>query len=303
MPPLPWPTRLDQHVALKGIPLDTTSRYAFPLAIQLGLKDDLHDPSFRHILETLQEYGFYGVELNVTDFKRYPASAYVELLAKYGLKLTMIATGAYAKKNNLSLSSPDAGVRRQTLNRLLDIVKFAAEAGCGVICGFIKGPAGMERESALANIRDSLNQLNHPVREAETPLLLEATNHYETTVAVSVPETVSLIEGLGNRFLRVLPDTYHLHIEEADTVYSLLAARGYYDSFHISDNNRFFPGYGAIDFFKIFAALKGMDYRGIMAIEGNWRGTPEEDIALTCKYLLGVSRRIALLPPVARAKL
>ncbi len=275
--------------------MNADPRYLFPLTIQLTPEDDLRDARFTRTLETLQKHGFFGVELNVVDFERYPASAYAELLAEYGLTFTMIATGLYARKNSLSLSSPDPAIRQETTARLGRIVRFAADAGAGVICGFIKGPAGMDRKDAEENIRTSLGELDGLIRECKTPLLIEATNHYEASAALSVEGAIGLFRDLGNSFIRVLPDTYHMNIEEANTIHSLLRGQGCYESIHISDNNRFFPGYGGIDFFAILSALAGMRYQGVMAIEGNWHGEPEEDIAFACEYLANATKRIRLL--------
>ena len=46
-----------------------TSRYCYPLCIQLPAFNDLNDPAFLSALDLLQERGFYGVELNLLDFE------------------------------------------------------------------------------------------------------------------------------------------------------------------------------------------------------------------------------------------
>ena len=45
-------------------------KYGFPLCIQLVPPDDIYgDKEFADTLELLKEKGFYGVELNITDFQ------------------------------------------------------------------------------------------------------------------------------------------------------------------------------------------------------------------------------------------
>ena len=73
-------------------------KYIFPLCIQLSMPEDLHGEQFKRLLKLLQKHDFYGIELNVDDLEKYTPGEYTNLLDQYGLKLTMIATGAYAKK-------------------------------------------------------------------------------------------------------------------------------------------------------------------------------------------------------------
>ena len=58
-----------------------------------------------------------------------------------------------------------------------------------------------------------------------------------------------------------------------------------YDSLHISDNNRLFPGLGAIDFFALLRFLREAGYTGGIAIEGNLRGNFEDDLRASMSVL------------------
>lgn len=269
--------------------------YLYPLSIQLAMPESLNSPEFLCILDTLRRYGFSGIELNITDFERYAPTDYIGLLKEYGLRLTMIATGAYAKAKRLSLTDESDAERLRAVSELQRILAFARETGSGVICGFLKGSAGTERRAAEQRMLDSLRRLNDAARREQVEVLLEATNHYETSAAIGLQETVGLLDELKNPCFRVLPDTYHMNIEEPDSVYALMRCRGRYSSVHLSDNNRRFPGLGGMDFYPILAALKGMDYRGGLAVEGSCGTDLCGEIALSAEYLAGVSRRAARL--------
>jgi len=54
---------------------------------------------------------------------------------------------------------------------------------------------------------------------------------------------------------------------------------------HISDNNRYFPGFGAIDFSNVFNILKEMNYQGQIVIEGNIQQSFTEDIRRSADFL------------------
>ena len=77
-----------------------------------------------------------------------------------------------------------------------------------------------------------------------------------------------------------------MNIEEADGFGALTKYADYYDSLHISDNNRYFPGFGAIKFDEFIQFLKTHDYKGGLAIEGNIKKSFIEDVKTSMDYLM-----------------
>jgi sugar phosphate isomerase/epimerase len=269
-----------------------SQRYVFPLGVQLAMPSRLDDPDFLALLDMLTRLGFHGIELNIVDFDSLPPEAYLEPLAKRGLRLLMIATGACAKKMNLSLSSPDQLVRERTVREMEKCLALASELGAGVICGFIKGMAGQDRGQALEYLRESLTRLDPIARQLRTPILVEATNHYEATLANTLLGTAKILGNFDNPYFHILPDTYHMNIEEASPLAALVAQAGRYVSIHISDNNRRFPGFGALDFRPILAILRELRFSGFMAIEGRAGRDVLEDLAASARHLEEVSRQL-----------
>ncbi len=267
-------------------------KYAFPLCIQLTAPRDIRkDEDFRLTLKLLKEYGFYGVELNITDFEAISPEDLVRYLSEYDLKMTMIATGVYANKNKLSLSSQDEKIREKTVEQMKKILVFAEKAKSGVICGFIKGGPNENIEEASKQMRVSLKELSSVELSKKVDVYLEATNHYEATLVNTVGAGVDFASQAGNR-VKVLPDTYHMNIEEINMMAAIAKYRKYYNNIHVSDNNRYFPGLGAIDFFSVLSLLKGLDYDGTISIEGRCLRDLREDIASSANYLYSVSQRI-----------
>ena len=261
------------------------SKYAFPLAIQTTLPQDYLDRPFRRKLELLRQFGFSGVELNIERPEQVDPVALVALLAGFDLKMTMFATGGTAKAEGLSLSALDDEVRQATVRRCIEFVDFAHELGAGVIVGYLKGGVSADPARARESFVDSLGEIEAHVRAREVPLLIEATNRYESAVANSLAGTADLIRGFDNPYLRILPDTFHMNIEERSLFGSLIAQLGLYDSVHISDNNRFFPGLGALDFRSILRFLRDSGFQGGVAIEGNVRKSFEQVLGATMRLL------------------
>lgn len=262
------------------------NRYAFPLCIQLTMPSSLDDPAFLKTLEQLNALGYYGVELNITDFETIRPDGLRRLLDQYHLKMTMLATGAYAQKEKLSLGSSDEAVRKRSVTAMRHtLIPFAEDMGCDIICGFIKGDTRAEGPQ----LRQSVDEINQYAGNSLSKIYLEATNHYESAVINTLEEGRGFVSGHP---WQILPDTYHMNIEETGMAAALNAHRTLYHNIHLSDNNRYYPGFGAIDFYQILLLLKSMDFQGTMAIEGRNRGTLHEDIEASSRYLEEISQRI-----------
>jgi len=261
--------------------------YKYPLSIQLTLPENHeHDRDFREVLQTLQTYGFSGVELNIVRPEGIDPQQLERFLNGFGLRMTMFASGASAKAEGLSLCAPEEEVVEKSIARCGEFIRFAARFGAGVIVGFLKGGAAVDRQAARRRFAGSLERIAPLALQARVPVLIEATNRYESAVANSLEDTCALIACFsGNRYLRVLPDTYHMNIEEADPFAALRRHHSLYDSIHISDNNRFFPGLGAIRFEELFQFLSDTNYSGSIAIEGNIRDDLLSDLRKSVSYL------------------
>ena len=267
-------------------------RYGFPLCIQLTPPADLYGSrAFADTLELLKDKGFYGVELNLTDFDGIDPEKLKVFLASYGLKMTMLASGVFAKENGLSLSSADEKVRKKTIDAFDKMVRFAGKMDAGIICGFIKGGAAEDVEMARSQMKKSVEELKERYGKAGVPIYLEATNHYEAAVVNCVAEGTALAGEPGGPIC-VLPDTYHMNIEESSMAAAIAGGRDFFRNIHISDNNRYFPGFGAIDFRQVLSLLKQLNYQGTISIEGRNLNTLNEDIVRSCSYLEEICRQI-----------
>lgn len=262
-----------------------SATFAFPLAIQTVLPGDYRGKDFQNRLDLLQKLGFSGIELNIACPEKVDPADLKALLGEHGLRLTMFASGATAKAEGRSLSDDDEAGRVDSIRRCKELVDYAAEFGAGVIVGFLKGGVSPDREGARQRFRDSISRLEAHIRARQVPLLIEATNRYESSVANSLQDAADLIQGFDNPYLRILPDTFHMNIEERNMAGALIKHRHLYDSVHISDNNRLFPGLGAIDFFAVLRFLSDMGYRGGVAIEGNIRDGFEQDLEASVAVL------------------
>jgi sugar phosphate isomerase/epimerase len=273
-------------------------RYRYFLAIQTRLPEAYtEDAEFRRSLETLQRLGFDGVELNIRDPERVDPARLKAYLAEFGLVLSMFASGLTAKTYQLSLATADEARRREAIGRTTRFLEFAREFGAGVIAGFLKGAPHEAGPEARRLLTASVLELAPVAERLKTPLLIEAVNRYESPAGHSLADTWDIAGRAGSPFVEILPDTFHMNIEEANMEQALRAHRACFSSLHLSDNTRHFPGFGALDFARVIGILDGFGYRGKLAIEGNVKTSFSADVEVAMQHLGPLLAREQDRPP------
>jgi sugar phosphate isomerase/epimerase len=257
------------------------------LAIQTVLPEPYRDDrGFIEGLSALQQAGFDGIELNIRDPRALDPSRLAAFFGGFGLSFSMFATGLAARSQGLSLATTEEADRRKSVSWTREALSFAADAGGGgVIVGYLKGAMHESSPAHREQLRTSLSELAPEAMRLKTPLLVEAINRFESPLGNSLADVMELIGQSSNPYLQILPDTWHMSIEEEYIESSLVRYRDQFSSVHLSDNNRFFPGYGGLDFGRIISVLDSTGYKGRLAIEGNVKTTFAEDARRSADYL------------------
>ena len=265
-------------------------RTAFPfrLTVQTILKNREQLNEFEDHLALLHQIGFYGIELNLPDLQVLTPNELKKVLKKHDLALTYIATGAFAKERGYSLSTSDAEIRAASVNGVLENAAFAKEMGAGVILGFFKGGPSADSSDPELYLEKSLREICDQ-KPRMVPVLLEATNRKETSVVHRISEGVKITSAVQNPDLFVLPDTYHMAFEENDMADAVVENLSLIKNIHLSDNNRFFPGFGTIDFKMFLSTLLRCGYSGTLGIEGNIKSSFSDDIRESFAFLNSLS--------------
>ncbi len=261
-------------------------RYRYFLSIQTTLPETFPDDSrFEAHLGLLDQLGFDGVELNIRDPESVRPDVLSAALRRSNLSFSMLATGLSASVFGMSLASTDNDMRRESVKRTNRWFPTARELGGGIIVGLLKGRAGETSRDHLEQLRRSVAELAETAEKTKVPLLVEAVNRFESPLGHTLAEISRILPASGNPYVHILPDTWHMNIEESNMEAALVRYRDHYCSIHLSDNNRFLPGMGCLDFKRIIGVLDALNYNGKLAIEGNFAGSFEDDVASTMRYL------------------
>jgi sugar phosphate isomerase/epimerase len=148
-------------------------------------------------------------------------------------------------------------------------VSVARRLGALLIVGLIHGPIPPETDRALAEERllEGLGTVARAAGTAGVRLVIEPINRYETNWLNTVEEVLDLIGRLGEDNVGVLPDTFHMNIEEADVPAALRRGGARVWHVHAADSNRRAPGWGHLDFGPVVRALGEMGYGGFLSAE------------------------------------
>ena len=123
---------------------------------------------------------------------------------------------------------------------------------------------------------DALTTLGEHAQREGVLIMLEPLNRYEDYLVNRLEDAVELVRATGLASVRVVADTYHGSIEEADPSAAVLGAAPYLAHVQVSDTNRLEPGAGHLDWPPLLAALRCCGYAGDLALECRLSGPAAE---------------------------
>jgi sugar phosphate isomerase/epimerase len=241
-------------------------------------------------------WGYDGVELAIRDPRLIDADALLSVVEGHGLEVPAIGTGQAWGEEGLSFTDPDELVREAAIRRACDHVPFAARTGAAIIIGLLRGivKPGVDPAQAMAWLIEALQRCTAAAAPHDVRLVLEPINRYETTLINDAAQCLELIAAVGADNLGVLPDTFHMNIEEPSIAASLRRAGSRIYHVHLADSNRWYPGAGHVDFQAVASALREIGYAGYLSIEA--MPQPDADTCAresiqTLKQLLAYARQ------------
>jgi sugar phosphate isomerase/epimerase len=211
--------------------------------------------------------GFDAVELFAAP--TVDAAALRRSLDDNGLKMAAMGTGAGWVLHRLTLTSPDAAVRKKAGDFVRSIIDLAGSFSAPAIIGSMQGRHGdgVDQPQAFGYLAEALGPLAEHARQYGVPLLFEPLNRYETNLVNTVADGAWLRAKAGSADIKLLIDLFHMNIEEADIPATIRAGAGAIGHVHFVDSNRRPAGCGHTDFAPIAAALREIAYQGYVSAE------------------------------------
>lgn len=241
------------------------------------------------------EIGYDAIELHLRDPARYDADQIKKTAGSYNLAVCAIAGGMEYTINGLCLIDDDPKKRGSAMTRMLEHADFAAALGARLIVGMMRGNipkggdfAGYQNRFALA-----LGQICDYAQKKGVSVVIESILRYISNYLNGVPETMDFVTKQQKDNLSLHIDTHSMAVEEKNLRESILYCKnkplGYV---HYSDNNRMYPGGGALDFKQLTYALADIGYEGYITLECLPYPDPKEAARRGLDYMKSVERAV-----------
>jgi sugar phosphate isomerase/epimerase len=215
-------------------------------------------------LARIAALGYHGVELAIRDPKLVDVDVLEASTNKYNLRVPAIGTGQAWGEEGLSFTDPNPQIREHAIERIKSHIPVASRFGAVIIIGLIRGivKPGVDSAQTMDWLVEALRDCSEAARLQGIRLALEPINRYETTLINTVSQGLELIERVGADNFGLLPDTFHMNIEETSIEDSIRQCGDRIFHFHVADSNRWYPGAGHLDFESILRELFATEYQG-----------------------------------------
>ena len=236
------------------------------MSIKVSMHNWMRPEPIEHTIKRLARLGYDGIEIS-GEPQVFDAAEVRGLLDEHGLEcwgaVTLMTAGATCSTRTrtcagaASSTSRTPDVRRRAgrpdphgraLHRRQDRADGLARRGVALGRRGAQAMPGARRDASACGSA------------------LEPLNRFETYFLNRGEQALALAEEVGGD-CGVALDAFHMNIEESDLLGAIRAAGDRLADFHVADNNRMPPGYGALDWDAIVRELVGIGYDGHLTVE------------------------------------
>lgn len=235
------------------------------LKVERGLS--LFPGAIEKAFSIAKELEFDGIEISVADPEEISLSKVKDLVSKYQIGISAIATGGAAVRDGLIFSSPDKSIRKAAVQRIKNHIDFAAHFSAVVVIGLIKGWVDGDYSECEDYVTECLKACNEYAVEKRINIALEPINRFQEDFFNSILDCKKYLDRVQLSNVKMMIDTFHMNIEDTDMWGNMRQAKDYLVHVHYSDSNRLAPGMGHFDFVKMTEVLKEINYSGYISAE------------------------------------
>jgi len=231
--------------------------------------------------------GYDGIELALQTADQVEPDRIRALLADRRLECPCVSTGQVFAGLGLYFTAKDAAKRTEVIGVFKGMIDLAARLGARVNIGRARGfvEKGETRGDAEGRFIRVARELAAYAQPKGVTLVLEPVNRYEINFINSVAEGADLVRKVGAPNLALMPDLFHMNIEDRSLGGVLEENAEHVAYVHVADSNRLAPGQGHTDFRAVFDSLRRMDYDGWISVEILPQPDPDTAARQAIEYL------------------
>ncbi len=224
---------------------------------------------FEDSIRKAAKLGFHGVELALKSADEIDPKSLKKWLDQLAMEVSCISTGQVFATLGLYFTHPDTEVREKTIDVFTGLVHLAQDFGQLINVGRARGfiAKGQSPEEAERLFIDTISRICEVAAPLGVTIIIEPVNRYEINFVNTLDQGAALLEKVGFDNLGLMPDLFHMNIEEVDICESLIRNKRLIPYIHLADSNRLAPGEGHLNFDEVFDALHTMNFYGWTSIE------------------------------------
>jgi D-psicose/D-tagatose/L-ribulose 3-epimerase len=234
--------------------------------MQVSMHNWMRPEPIEHTIERLGRLGYDGLEISGEPLL-YDAERLRPVLDEHGVRCWGAVTLTMGARD---LLHEDPYTRRASIAYVKDCLTLVSDLGGSILTvvpstvGKIVPMASPDDEWGWAV--EGLKECQAHAESVGVRMGLEPLNRFETYFLNRCDQALALAEAVGGD-CGVCLDAFHMNIEESDLLGAIRAAGDRLVDFHVADNNRMPPGYGALDWDAIVRELQAIGYEGHLTVE------------------------------------
>lgn len=185
------------------------------------------------------------------------------------MEISCISTGQVFATLGLYFTHPDPDMREKVVALFSGLVDLAQDFGQMINVGRTRGfvGEGQSRPEAEQLFIDTARQICDNAAEKGVTIIIEPVNRYEINFVNNLDEGAELLAKVERDNLGLMPDVFHMNIEDVQIGGSLATHGDLVKYIHFADSNRWAPGWGHLDFDDVFTGLRKANFDGWSSIE------------------------------------
>ncbi len=223
-------------------------------------------------VQRLSKFGYNGIEIK-GEPDDYDVKKVRDLLSSYKLEVgSVCGMWPWDPVNHLKtrdLANSDPKVQERAIKYAESALEFGNKLGAKAFicvvggCGKTKQLHEKEWDFGV----QSVQKLGKKAIDMGVTIAIEPINRYELFLINNVYDGLEFVKDVNSEGVKLMLDTFHMNIEEADPAASIRIAGKQLIHLHVGDSNRQSVGRGHTDFKGIMRSLKEIKFKGYLAME------------------------------------
>lgn len=223
---------------------------------------------FEENIPLAADLGYDGVELALRRAGEIDATKIAKLLSKANMEISAISTGQIFAETGFTFMDPDSSRRTELHKIFFKLIDLAADFGRKINIGRVRGSLIIgDEKKCMEFFGEGIRKICCYASNKNVDILLEPVNRYEMNFINNLKEAGELIDVLEIPNLFIMPDLFHMNIEDAVIEDELFKYKEKINYIHFADSNRLAPGWGHTNFISIQKTLESIHYNGWHTVE------------------------------------